>query len=120
MFRSIDIRRLIEEHGKNRTFNSISSVGSYVPGTGVSGGTSTSYTVKIYPYNYRVEDIDGDSILRGDRKAAMPVIDTSGNTIPEPEPGDTLTGEGDKVTIVSVQQIMSGDEAVCYVLQVRE
>jgi len=119
-FRSADITYLINDHGKDLTYSHVGSVGSYVPGVGVSGGSTTSYTVRVYTYNYRLQEVDGDSILRGDRRVAMPITDTSGNVIPEPEPGDTLSGEGDEVTVISVSQIMSGEEAVCYILQVRE
>ena len=119
-FRSADIKYLIQDHGKEVTYSHVGSVGSYVPGTGLTGGSTTDYTVVVYNYNYRLEEVDGDSILRGDRRAAMPVTDVNGDTIPEPEPGDTLAGEGDEVTVVSVSQIMSGPEAVCYILQVRE
>jgi hypothetical protein len=50
----------------------------------------------------------------------MPLVDTVGSPIPEPEPGDQLSGEGDKVSVISVAKIMSGMSAVCYVCQVRE
>lgn len=119
MFSSANLRYLIEEHGKPLTY-SVKGEPTYDPDTGTVSGSDDDYVVQVYFYNYNLGDVDGMNILLGDRRAVMPLIDTTGNTIPEPEPGDQLSGEGDKVSIVSVAKIMSGPSAVCYVCQVRE
>ena len=119
-FRAIDLKYLIDDHGRACTFVA-KSLGTYDPTTGsLSGGSSTSYTVNIYFSNYNLEDMDGDKVIMGDRKALFPLVDTSGDAIPEPEVGDEVSGQGDKVSIVSVQKIMSGTSPVCYICQVRE
>jgi len=119
VFRSQDLKYLIDTHGKPLTFT-VKGNPTYDPETGTVSGSDTDYTVQAYFYNYNLSDIDGMNILLGDRRAVMPLIDTLDNPIPEPEPGDKLSGEGDKVSIVSVAKIMSGLSAVCYVCQVRE
>lgn len=119
-FRAIDLKYLIDEHGKACTFIA-KSLGTYDPTTGgLTGGSSTSYTVNIHYSNYNLQDIDGRQVVMGDRKALFPLVDTSGTAIPEPDIGDEITGEGDKVSVVSVQKIMSGTSPVCYICQVRE
>jgi len=40
--------------------------------------------------------------------------------LPEPDVGDEISGDGDKVSIVSVQKLMSANTTLCYICQVRE
>ena len=63
-FRSADLLRLINEHGKNLTYTS-KSAATYNPVTGGTTGTNTTKTVKGYFYNYSASDITGTSIVIG-------------------------------------------------------
>ena len=83
---------------------------------------STSYTVpvKCYFFNYSLGDIDGVNIVSGDRRVVINLTTTAGASIPTPEVGDEITGNGDKVSIVSVVRISSGGNPICYIAQVRE
>jgi hypothetical protein len=119
VFRSQDLKYLIDTHGKPLTYT-VKGNPTYDPETGTVSGSDTDYTVQVYFYNYNLRDVDGTNIQSGDRRAVMPLVDTVGSSIPEPEPGDQLSGEGDKVSVVSVAKIMSGMSAVCYMCQVRE
>jgi hypothetical protein len=97
------------------------SYGAYDPATGAVGaGTTASYTVKCYLADYNLTELDNDSIVKGDRKAVFPYLDTSGNTLPEPDFEDSISGNGDTVRIVAVQKLYSGLSLVCYICQVRE
>jgi hypothetical protein len=95
--------------------------GAYDPATGtVSSTTNTSYTVKCYFANYMLDEIDDSSIVHGDRRALIPYVDTSNNTLPEPDTEDTISGVGGTVKIKRVQKLFSGDTLICYICQVRE
>lgn len=118
-FRSADLLRLINEHGKNLTYVS-KSAATYNPVTGGTTGTNTTKTVKGYFYNYSVGDITGTSIVVGDRRLVIPLVDTSNAAIAAPKKGDTFAGDGDTVVVVSVERIMSGTNPVCYICQTRE
>lgn len=120
LFRSADLRRIVNNFGREATLRT-KAVGSYDPSTGdISGTTNTDYTIKTYLYEYRLDEIDGRSIVAGDRRAVIHSLDTGGSTIPEPEVDDEIRGLGDTVSIVSVSKIYSGDTLVCYIAQVRE
>lgn len=119
-FRSQDLKFLIDDHGEAVTLTA-KTLGSYDPSTGgVTGGTATTSTVLCYFYNYNLQDIDGVNVVMGDRRAVLDLVDTSHNPIDEPEVGDELSGQGDKVSIVSVAKVVSAGVTVCYLLQVRE
>lgn len=118
-FRSADLLRLINQHGKNLTFTTKGSM-TYNPVTGGTTGTDTTKTVRGYFYNYSASDITGSSIVIGDRRLVISTVDTSGATLTAPKKGDTFAGEGDTMVVVSVERIMSGDNPVCYICQTRE
>ena len=118
-FRSADLLRLINEHGKNLTYTSKGSA-TYNPATGGTTATNTTKTVKGYFYNYSASDITGTSIVIGDRRLVISTVDTSNAAIPAPKKGDTFAGEGDTMVVVSVERIMSGANPVCYICQTRE
>jgi len=118
-FRSADLLRLINEHGKNLTYTKKGSA-TYDPTTGDTTSTETTATVKGYFYNYSVGDITGSSIIVGDRRLVISTVDTSNTTLTAPSKGDEFSGEGDEVVVVSVERIMSGSNPVCYICQVRE
>lgn len=118
-FRTVDLLRLIQTHGKALTFVS-KGAATYNPTTGSTTASTASQTVKGYFYNYRAEDITGTNIVIGDRRLVVSVTDTSGTALTAPKKGDTFAGEGDTVSVVSVERIMSGANPVCYICQVRE
>lgn len=120
-YRHQDLRHLIDTHGKTLTLTQVTTSGSYDPTTGgISGGSNTDYTIKGYFYNYSLEEMQSSSISYGDRKLALGLYDTVNSLIPVPTVGSKVVGEGDQVNIVGVDKIMSGDNAVCYICQVRE
>lgn len=118
-FRTTDLLHLIREHGKNLTYTKKGSA-TYDPTTGDTTSTDATATVKGYFYNYSVGDVTGSSVLIGDRRLVIPTTDTSNSAVTAPSKGDTFSGEGDVVVVVSVERIMSGSNPVCYICQVRE
>jgi len=118
-FRPVDFRFLLDQYGKAVTYRSVSE-GTYSTATGgLTGGSNTDKTVKVYFYNYNLGEIDGTNIKLGDRRAVLHTLDTSGNAISEPDIGDQFIGEGDTVKVVGIQKVFS-DSLVCYICQVRE
>jgi hypothetical protein len=118
-FRSADLLRLINEHGKNLTYVS-KSAATYDPTTGGTSSSGTTKTVKGYFYNYSLGDITGTSIVVGDRRLVISTVDTSNAAIAAPKKGDTFAGDGDTVVVVSVERILSGSNVMCYICQTRE
>ena len=119
-FRSYDLLRMLDDFGRDLTLIYVSE-GTYNPVTSsLTGGSTSSATVRGYFYNYRLDEVDGSSIVLGDRRLLLPAVDTSGSTLTEPDIGDEVTGSGDKVSIVSVTKIFSGTSLICYLCQVRE
>jgi hypothetical protein len=100
---------LISEFGHDLTLLRLSS-SSYNSATGVATHTPIPVNVRAVLVAYRKEDIDGDSVIAGDRKAYIQVDDA--NT---PVPGDKLTGIDIDVSIVSVHKILKSntDSIVC-------
>ncbi len=117
---SMAVNTLITQFGQEVTLSK-PSYGAYDPATGTVSTTSTStYTVQCYFANYDISEVNSDSVVMGDRKAYFPIVDTAGNTIPAPDPEDTISGLGDDVKIVRVQELYSSSNLVCYICQVRE
>lgn len=117
---SMAMNTLISQFGQQITLRK-PSYGAYDPNTGTVGSTTnTDYTVKCYMSDFNLSEVNNDSILMGDRKALLPVIDISGSAIPEPDAEDFLIGFGDTVKVVSTQSIYHADTLVCYICQVRE
>jgi hypothetical protein len=114
------LKAMIDRYGVEVTLVK-PAYGAYDPATGtVSSTTNTNYTAKCYFADYNLNELGNDSIVMGDRKAVFPYLDTSGNTLPEPDAEDSITGFGDAVKIVSVRKLYSGSSLVCYICQVRE
>lgn len=119
-FRSYDLLRMLDDFGRDLTLIHVSE-GSYDPTTAsLTGGSVSNTTVRGYFYNYKLEEVDGTSVVLGDRRLLLPSVDTSNNPFTEPDIGDQVTGSGDKVRIVSVSKIFSSTTLVCYLCQVRE
>ena len=119
-FRPEDIQYLLDNHGKACVLVD-KTLGTYSVSTGdLTGSSVTSSTALMHFSDYNDRDFDGAGVVLGDRKALIPIVATNGAAMPQPNVGDEITGDGDAVSIVRVQRIMSGVSAVCYICQVRE
>lgn len=117
----MNARGIINRYGKALTFYKEVDEGVYDPSTGtVLRDAAVSYSVKGYFFDYETEEVDGTSVVHGDRRLMISRYTTTGTTIPTPEVDDSFTGEGDKVKVVSVAKIMFGENPEAYILQVRE
>ena len=116
--RAIDLQRLANLYGEPLTLVS-KSFGAYDPEAGFNTTTTTNIPFIGYMATYDLGEIDGTYITRGDRKVILGSKDSNGDDI-SPEPGDEVTGTGDRVSIVSVGKIMSSGVVICYICQVRE
>lgn len=101
---------MLDRHGVDAVFTSRGS-GTYVVGVGYTEGTPDPLTVRVYYSEFNLEEVDGQSILQGDRKAVF--IPPEGS--PKPKNGDTI---GD-TRVEGVREIMSQD-AVVYICHVRD
>ena len=113
------LRQLIKEHGISLTLRK-RAASAYDSDTGSVTQTNTDYTVRGYFYDYTPDMVDGNSILRGDRRVVLDSNQVSGVATPQPDATDQIIGLGDTVDIVKVMEIKSGSAAMCHLLQVRE
>lgn len=113
------LRQLIKEHGMALTLRK-RAAGAYNNDTGSVTTTNTDYAVRGYFYDYTPDMVDGQSILRGDRRVVLDSVLIAGTATPEPDATDQIIGLGDTVNIVKVMEIKSGSATMCYQLQVRE
>jgi hypothetical protein len=113
------LRQLIREHGIALTLRK-RAASAYNNDLGTVTTTNTDYAVRGYFYDYTPDMIDGNSILRGDRRVVLDCKLTNGTNTPEPDATDQIIGLGDTVNIVKVMEIKSGSATMCYLLQVRE
>lgn len=113
------LRQLIKEHGMALTLRK-RAAGAYDSDLGTVTTTNTDYAVRGYFYDYAPDMIDGNSILRGDRRVVLDSLLINGTATPEPDATDQIVGLGDTVDIVKVMEIKSGISTMCYQLQVRE
>jgi hypothetical protein len=118
-FSSYGLRQLIKEHGIVLTLRK-RAASAYDSNTGSVTQTNTDYTVRGYFYDYTPDMIDGQSILRGDRRVVLDNRLVNGSVTPQPDATDQIIGLGDTVNIVKVMEIKSGSATMCYLLQVRE
>lgn len=118
-FDNSTLRQMIKEHGLTITLRKRAS-SAYNVTTGSVTQTNTDYVVKGYFYDFTPDMIDGNSILRGDRRVVIDTKLINGSATPEPDATDQIIGLGDAVNIVKVMEIKSGSKTMCYLLQVRE
>ena len=119
MFDSFTLRQMIKEHGQPVTLRK-SNEGAYNPTTGkLETTTFTDYLVKAYFFDFELEAVDGQSILRSDRRVVLPAFLLNGNTTPPPNATDKIAGVEDTVDIISVEKITSAGQIMCYLLHVR-
>lgn len=106
---------VLTEFGKNVTF-SVTSGGTNSPSTGaVTGATTTTYTVKAYPYPYEARYVDGDVVQVGDAKL---ILAASGLAF-TPAPGQSVTIDAAVWRVIAANAIYSGELVAAWELQVR-
>lgn len=111
-----NLLKLVQRHGQTLTLDKITTEGDYNPATGtVDNSATTSYEITGYMYDV-TEGVLLNDITRGTRRCVIPAL---GLTF-EPEDGDRISGNGDKVSIVRVTTHFSLGMAVCYVCEVSE
>jgi hypothetical protein len=113
------LRALIREHGIALTLRK-RAAGAYNNDTGTVTQTNTDYAVRGYFYDFTPDMVDGESILRGDRRVVIDNKLINGQVTPEPDATDQIIGLGQTVDIVKVMEIKSGSNTMCYLLQVRQ
>lgn len=118
-FDPYSLRQMIKEHGISLTLRK-RAASAYDNDTGTITQTNTDYTVRGYFYDYTPDMVDGESILRGDRRVVLDCKQTNNSATPEPDATDQIIGLGDTVNIVKVMEIKSSTNTMCYLLQVRE
>jgi hypothetical protein len=118
-FDTYTLRQMIKEHGIALTLRK-RAASAYDSDSGTVTATNTDYAVRGYFYDYTPDMIDGQSILRGDRRVVLDCKLIDESTTPEPDATDQILGLGDTVNIVKVMEIKSGSATMCYQLQVRE
>jgi hypothetical protein len=116
--RAVDLQRLVNLYGEPLTLVS-KSFGTYDPETGTTTSTASSTEFLGYNAMYDLGEIDGTTVIRGDRKIILGAFDLDGEPI-SPDVDDEITGQGDRVSVVSVSKIMSGSNVICHILQVRK
>jgi hypothetical protein len=110
-----NLLRLVQRHGSTLTLHKVSE-GTYDPATGsLTGGSTTDYEVTGYMYD-AILNINESEIQRGTKKVIIPAL---GLTV-VPDDGDSISGLGDKVHIVSVATYYSAGLAVLYECGVAE
>ena len=81
----------------------------------MSGGSTKDYEITAYMYD-AIDAIDENNIRRGVKRVVIPAL---GLTV-EPDDGDSISGLGDKVHIVSVMTHYSSGLAILYTCEVRD
>jgi len=104
-----NLLRLVQRHGSTLTLHKVSE-GTYDPATGsLTGGSTTDYEVTGYMYD-AILSINESEIQRGTKKVVIPALGLS----VVPDDGDSISGLGDKVHIVSVITYYSAGLAILY------
>lgn len=110
-------RRLIQENGRSVTLVKDSRTPDDNTKPWLGGDTNdTSVTLNAAIVQYREQDIDGDRIRRGDRRAIVEV--PTGND--DLRQFDRLIDRNETWGIVSINKIEPADITVVYVMQIRQ
>lgn len=109
-FTSSGLEMMLQRHGKAAVYKSVAA-GTYTAGTGFTSGSDTPENITVYYSMYKNEEVDGTSVLKGDKLA---VFVPSATTI-KPKNGDLIGNN----RVESVREIMS-EGAVVYLCQVRK
>lgn len=110
---------LLESKGQEVTLEVMSGE-TYDASTGTYSGSSSTVTSLGYMADYNLSEIDGGSIVTGDRKLILPSTDISNNTLPVPAVGTKVTGVEKEVRVVAYRTIYEGTAKACYICQVRQ
>lgn len=107
--------RQIADKGRNVTLRR-DAAGTYNPASDTfTAGDEDNETVKAVITDYHDRQIDGEIIMRGDRRA---IIAASGLTAPDK--GDVIVDGSDQYRIINIETVKPGDTALLYKLQVRK
>lgn len=79
--------------------------------------TENTFTVKVFPYDYKQFEIDSVTVLQGDKKAVVATTDDSGTSF-TPKVGDILTLEGKDFRVKDVVTHTVNSEPVVYEIQI--
>lgn len=102
---------LLTKFGQELTFTRTTK-GSFNPGTGTTSDTTSTFIKNCVLFDYRDGDIDGQTILSGDRRAVAEAYAY--------EVGDTVEIGDDVFRVVSISTNQPGDTALVNELQIRK
>ena len=117
-FDTYTLNMLLKEHGTNVILRK-QAESAYNNDTGKITTTATDYTVRAYFFDYKVDEINSDSILNGDRRVVISGKLPSGAVTPKPDATDQIIN-GDTLDIISVFEVRSGSKVLFYTAQVRD
>lgn len=104
--------RLLTEKGQQATWSRTTG-GTFNPATGATtGGTTTNYSAYGVLLDFDTRLIDGDNILRTDKRFVM----QSGDV---PEVNDVVTVNSVAYTVLAIRETNPAGTAVIYELQLR-
>lgn len=116
---STSVLSLLDRHGENLTYTSISS-SSYDIDTQTVTPTTATYTVRGYFYQSKLTSFKMVTTVVGQRSLIIPIEDTSGNSLVKPKDGDTFAGVGDSVIVESVREIRDNGSPIFYICTLKE
>lgn len=117
-FDTYTLNMLLREHGTDVILRK-QAESSYNNNTGTVTTTATDYTVRAYFFDYKVDEINSDSILSGDRRVVISGNLPSGAVTPKPDATDQIIN-GDTLDIISIFEVRSGSKVLFYTAQVRD
>lgn len=119
MFDDHTLRDMLKEHGRVVVYRK-KTEGSYNATTGkLNTNVATDYTVRGFFFNFKANEIDGQTIMRTDRRVVLDTKLSNGQDTPIPDTTDQIVGTQDTVNIQRVEQIESNGKVMCYLLHVR-
>tara|TARA_R100000951_G_scaffold36129_2_gene30869 strand:+ start:1405 stop:1755 length:351 start_codon:yes stop_codon:yes gene_type:complete len=102
---------LLARYGQGLTFTRTSK-GAYDPAAGKTSDTTSTFTKNCVLFDYRDADINGQTVLAGDRRA---VAEAHAYQV-----GDTVAVGSDVFRVISVSANQPGDTAMISELQIRK
>ena len=104
--------RLLTEKGESTTFTR-TATGTFDPATGSStGDTVSTFTAKAYPSTFDFNQVNGTSVLVGDKKLIM----EAGN---KPAINDVVTLSDGDMKVINYNTLGLTNDVVAYVVQLR-
>lgn len=93
---------------------------TYDPSTSsLTSGESYTYKVKGYFYSFTDASGPNGDVQKESRKLLISARDLNCNLVPKPCSGDTFEGKRDKVSVLSVKEVLNKDEIKAYILWVK-